>query len=225
LKNIDLGEPAMRYDLLRRFFAKLIHDVLPAALASLIGGFVLTHYGLGYYGFGRPPEPPALAATQANNEMMGVLRDEHALVLNYLKAQIAKEKQNAELAATRDDASARAGDAAAVAQTSVVAPVRVAAAKPASTRGKVPVVGAPLAPLVIADEQQIYDAKASVHANDSLLAKTLGQTIGLKDHVIAATQRAVSVIGGIPSWFGSIGDRIGGGSANPRPPAELVSTS
>lgn len=217
----------MRYDLLRRFFAKLIHDVLPAALASLIGGFVLTHYGLGYSGFGRSPEPPAPAAAPANSEMMGVLRDEHALVVNYLKAQIAKEKQSAEGVAAKDDASGRAGDAGALAQTSVVAPAHVAAAKPVSPspRGKAPVVGAPLAPLVIADEQQSYDVRSAVHADDSLLAKTIGQTIGLKDHVVAATQRAVSVIGGIPSWFGSIGDRIGGGSANPRPPAELVSTS
>jgi hypothetical protein len=218
LKNIDLGEPAMRYDLLRHFFAKLIHDVLPAALASLIGGFVLTHYGLGYYG--RTPEPPAPAAAPANNEMMGVLRDEHALVVNYLKAQVAKEKQSAEGAAARDDAAARGGEGGAA------APAHVATVKPLSPRGKAPiVVGASLAPLVIADEQQVYDVKAAVHADDSLLAKTIGQTIGLKDHVISATQRAVSVIGGIPSWFGSIGDRIGGGGANPRPPAELVSTS
>lgn len=215
----------MRYQLLRRFFAKLVHDVLPAALASLIGGFVLTHYGLGYYGFAHPPEPPALAAAPANNEMMGVLRDEHALVLNYLKAQIAKEKQSAELAATRDDAPAPAGDARPVAQTSAIAPARVAAAKAVSTRGKAPIVGASLAPLVIADAQQVHDGKVAAHADDSLVAKTIGHTLGLKDHVISGTQRAVSAIGSIPSWFGSIGDRIGGGGANPRPPAELVRAS
>jgi hypothetical protein len=42
--------------------------------------------------------------------------------------------------------------------------------------------------------------------DDTLLTKTLGVT----DHVIAATQRAVSTIGGVPSWIGSIGNRLGG---------------
>jgi hypothetical protein len=41
--------------------------------------------------------------------------------------------------------------------------------------------------------------------DDSLLAKTMGVT----DHVVAATQRAVSTIGVIPSWIGSIGNRLG----------------
>jgi hypothetical protein len=45
-----------------------------------------------------------------------------------------------------------------------------------------------------------------VRGDDSLLARTMGVT----DHVIAATHRAVSTIGVIPSWIGSIGNRIGG---------------
>jgi hypothetical protein len=42
--------------------------------------------------------------------------------------------------------------------------------------------------------------------DDSLLTKTMGVT----DHVIAATQRAVSTIGVVPTWIGSIGNRLGG---------------
>jgi hypothetical protein len=42
--------------------------------------------------------------------------------------------------------------------------------------------------------------------DESLLTRTVGVT----DHVIAATQRAVSTIGVIPSWIGSIGNRLGG---------------
>jgi hypothetical protein len=42
--------------------------------------------------------------------------------------------------------------------------------------------------------------------DDSLLARTVGVT----DHVIAATHRAVSTIGVIPTWIGSIGNRLGG---------------
>ena len=37
----------MRYEVVKRFIAKLVHDVLPAALASLIGGLVFTHFQLG----------------------------------------------------------------------------------------------------------------------------------------------------------------------------------
>ena len=57
--------------------------------------------------------------------------------------------------------------------------------------------------------------------DDSLLAKT----IGFKDNVVAVTQRAAAAIGGIPSWFGAIGDRIGGEDPSPRPPAHLISAS
>jgi hypothetical protein len=51
----------------------------------------------------------------------------------------------------------------------------------------------------------VADDDNSVRDDDSLLAKTMGVT----DHVVAATQRAVSTIGVIPSWIGSIGDRLG----------------
>jgi hypothetical protein len=57
----------------------------------------------------------------------------------------------------------------------------------------------------------VYNTVASNRDNkarddDTLLTKTLGVT----DHVIAATQRAVLTIGGVPSWIGSIGNRLGG---------------
>jgi hypothetical protein len=205
----------MRYDLIRRFFAKVVHDVLPAALASLIGGFLLTHYG-----FGRPAAPVLEQAAPASPEMMGLLRDEHALVVNYLKAQLANEKKQALTLAVKDDAPA-GGDAASAEPGAPVAapwpqPVAALAAKPSRVRS---IVGASLPPLVIAQAQRADDGTPVAHRDEPLFAKTI------KDHVLAATQRAVSVIGGIPSWIGSIGDHIGGDSENPRPPADLVSAS
>ena len=63
-------------------------------------------------------------------------------------------------------------------------------------------------------------------ANGFLVYGILAKTVGIKDHVVAVTQRVVSAIGGIPSWIGAIGDHIGGeSSGNPRPPADLVSAS
>jgi len=204
----------MRYDrpLLGRFFAKLLFDVLPAALASLVGGFLLTHYGLG-----RAPAPTAQAAP-ASAEMMQLLRDEHGLIVNFLKAEMANEKER--LAATRAAPRIAAGAADAEPAVVVATPrqtvVAMTAAKPAAPRTKTPIVGASLPPLVIAQAQP----QPAANNSDSILAKT----IGIKDNVVAVTYRVVSVIGGIPSWFGSIGDRIGGEGA-PRPAVNLVSTS
>jgi len=198
--------------LLRRFAAKFVHDILPAALASVIGGFLFTHLHVS-----RAPELPA-ASTAASAEMMHLLRDEHGLMVNFLNAEMAKEK--AQLAAAETLPSpAAAGAEPATAQRPAV--IGATAARPALPRSKTPVVGASLPPLVIAQAQQSDEAKPAAHGDDSLLAKTMG----LKDHVVAATQRVVSAIGGIPSWIGSIGDHIGSQDAAPRPPVDLFSAS
>jgi len=67
----------MRYEVVRRLVAKLVHDVLPAALASLIGGLLFTHFQLG-----RMPAPVAAQVAPASPEMMQLLRDEHGLIVN-----------------------------------------------------------------------------------------------------------------------------------------------
>jgi hypothetical protein len=204
----------MRYEVVKRFIAKLVHDVLPAALASLIGGLVFTHFQLG-----RAPGPVTTQVLPASPEMMQLLRDEHGLILNYVKAQGAIERKL--LAA--DEGTPRVP---ADAQPSVAAaqrPVNVAltTVKSSSPRGKAQIVGASLPTLVVADAQQTESIKPDGRDEDSLIART----IGIRDHVIAVTNRAVSVIGGIPSWIGSIGDRIGGEDPSPRPPADFVSAS
>ena len=98
----------MRYEtpLLKRLLTKLIHDVLPAALASLIGGFLFTHFQLG-----RWPEPVAAQVTPASDEMMQLLRDEHGLIVNFLQARLANEKKQliADDGASRGAADAAAG--------------------------------------------------------------------------------------------------------------------
>ena len=79
----------MRFNmpLLRRFVGKLIHDILPAALASLLGGFLITHFQLN-----RVPESVTVPVARASPEMMQLLRDEHGLIVNFVKAQVASEK-------------------------------------------------------------------------------------------------------------------------------------
>jgi hypothetical protein len=221
--------------LLRRFVGKLIHDVLPAALASLLGGFLITHFQLN-----RPPEPVTVPVTRASPEMMQLLRDEHGLIGRFVKAQVDNEKSaNEKSASERKQAGASANEGLAHAQTeaqpaaaSAPRPTMIAAlavAKPVVPRAKTQpvgatVVGASLPQLATtpaqAGAQQSESTAAPVARNDdSLLAKT----IGVKDHVVAATQRAVSAVVAIPSWFGSVGDRIGGVDPSPRPPADLMS--
>jgi hypothetical protein len=197
--------------LLLRFMAKFTVDILPAALASVIGGFLFTQYHLG-----RSPEHPALVqVTPASDEMMQIVRDEHTLIVDYLKAQMAAEKSK--LAAMDQDdaravADAKAAAAAAAAKRLVAAAVPP---KPAAPRSKPVTVAAaapapvPQAPLVIAQAGPPSDAAPAAEPPrdpDSLLAKT----IDLKDHVVAATRKVVTTIGDIPSWLAW---RMGG--ANP----------
>lgn len=212
----------MPYDLpwLRRLFAKLAFDVLPAALASGLCGLVFTHYQ-----FDRAPAPAAAQAVPASPAMMQLLRDEHTLMDNFVQAEVNKERQ--QLAA---DSAPRTGSderlpvpaaAAAAATTPRRVLVAAVAAKPAPSGGQTAVVGASLPPLVIARTQPEPNAQ-SARRTDSLFAKT----IGIKDHVVAVTQRVVSALGSLPSWIGAIGDRIGGNEGEtPRPPVDLVSAS
>jgi hypothetical protein len=213
--------------LLGRFFAKLIHDILPAALASLLGGFLITHFQLN-----RPPEPVTVPVARASPEMMQLLRDEHSLVGSFVEARIASEKnaiekganEKGQLRASADDNAApvpaepQPGAAATPRPTAIVA---VVPGKPAPTRVKPPITGASLPTLATSPTQQSENPPppAAAANDDSLLAKT----IGFKDNVVAVTQRAAAAIGGIPAWFGAIGDRIGGEDPSPRPPAHLIS--
>jgi hypothetical protein len=83
--------------------------------------------------------------------------------------------------------------------------VRVASARHAVKPAPVPqspahnVVRNSVVPDINPDNNDLRD-------DESLLARTMGVT----DHVIAATHRAVSTIGVIPTWIGSIGNRLGG---------------
>jgi hypothetical protein len=206
--------------LLRRFAAKFVHDILPAALASVIGGFVFTHVQL----LSRVPEPAA--GRPASAEMIQLLRDEHGLMADFLKSEMAKEKAQltAAAAAAPTSPAAEPAEASTAPGQAIVAPavLAMAAARSAPPRTKTSVAAASLPPLVIAQAQPPeQDLKPGGRGNESLFTKT----IGLKDHVVAVTHQVVSAIGGIPSWIGSIGDHIGGQDASPRPPADLVSAS
>src|SRR5579885_2050478 len=91
--------------LLARFLGKFVLDIMPAALASVIGGFLCTQYQFGH----KAPQPVLEQVTPASAEMMALVRDEHAMITDYLKSQMAAEKsrvakQDADLARAAEDA-------------------------------------------------------------------------------------------------------------------------
>lgn len=215
----------MRFkSLLKRLVDKIVHDALPAGLASILGGLLLTHFNID-----RVPQPMTVKVTQASPEMMQLLRDEHGLMLDFAKEQAASEKNRgaADPIGRSDATEASAASAAPAAQVPPLPRpmpvVALAAPKPAAPRSKTPVASASLpAPSQPPTPAPQPAPPPAARTDDSLLAKT----IGIKDQVVSATQRAVSAtIGVIPSWFGSLGDRIGGDAPSARPPANLLSAS
>ena len=232
----DYRTTRKRMPLLARFGSKLVLDILPAALASVIGGILFTHFQIG-----RMTSPPAAEqATPVSAEVLALVRDEHDAIIGYLESQMAAEKnrlaaQDAETARAVADAKAEKEKAVAdlaAGETRLVevklastaagrsAPAPVPQPKLAPPRTKPAAAAASSrTPLVIAQAgqqagqvaEQNVGAPASdrlARDPDSLLAKTLD----LKDQVVAATRNAVAAIGDV---FTSVGERIGGAASSP----------
>jgi hypothetical protein len=231
--TMGTGSIRQEMPLLARFLAKLVVDALPAALASIVGGFLITHYQISH----QASRPAAAQAVPASAEMMALVRDEHTMIVDYLRSQMAAEKSRH---AAEDQAGARAAanariaaeaEAAAAAAVPVTMPTaRVAAAtpaaKPVASRAKLAAPAAPAAPrqqpLVTAQAEAPIAAlppQPPAPESPSLLAKTLD----IKDHVMHATWHAVTAIGSIPSWLAG---RIGGdGDSGASPEARQFTTA
>jgi hypothetical protein len=228
--------------LARRFRAKLMVDVLPAAFVSVLGGFFFSQYQ-----FSRSAAQHPAQVMPASAEMMQLVRDEHTAIIDYLRAQTAAEKSR-QAAEDADDvraaAETRSAEVQVVAQAQVAVPLprpRAAAATAVVAKGAAPRVKTavltvpPHAPMVIAQADQTAAAlaPAAVPAADASPApkSLLTRTIEIKDHVVGATRDAtwhvVSAIGGIPSWIASMGDRVGGDTApsETSPAARLLTTT
>src|SRR5580692_5035314 len=104
--------------LFKRLLSKLVVDVLPATVVSAIGGFIITQYQFSHV----QQRPATVQVVPASAEMMQMVRDEHAIIIDYLKAQRAEEKSRN---AAADEADARA---AADAHAATVAPATAEAA-------------------------------------------------------------------------------------------------
>jgi hypothetical protein len=220
-KNLAPKNLAPKHDapLLKRFVGKLVVDVLPATFVSVLGGVIIAQYQLNHAAASHPPTEQVVPASA---EMMQLVHDEHAVIIDYLKTQMAAEKNRhaAEDAAVAD---------ARLAATEPPAPRTVATAviaKPAPARTKV--ATAPLlpphAPLQIAQTDQPVSAMPA--ADPAPESKSLlTRTIEIKDHVVGATLHAVSAIGSIPSWIAAMGDRVGGSGTTSSSAGRMFSTS
>ncbi len=117
-------------------------------------GFLFTQF---QYGHAVAPRPALEQAAPASAEMMQLVRDEHAMIVDYLKTQMAAQKSRL---AAEDEASAHAAaDAKAIGGGSDAprSPRRRLRSKSVAARSKAPVVASvaiPVhAPLVIAADR------------------------------------------------------------------------
>jgi len=215
---------------LKRLLGKLAVDVLPAAFVSVLGGFIVTQYQFSH----SAARPATVQVVPASAEMLQLVRDEHAAIIDYLKMELAAEKSRqatgnvADAHAAAEAEAATAEPAAPVAQPRPAGPAPVAtafAAKPVAVRTKATAATfamPPHEPLVIAQADQTVatapaGAAAAPHEPKSLLTRTME----IKDQMVGATLHVVSAIGSIPSWIASIGERSNGADATlspmPRP--------
>jgi hypothetical protein len=209
------GGVVMRYPqtLVARLASKLVLDILPATTASLVGGLLFAHYGLG-----RATESAAQVAP-ASAEMMQLLRDEHLLIISFLNAQLEREKTEL---ASGDALRHGSGEAAATANMPARTPAAGIAGKPVMPRARATIAATASAPLVIAQVQEAESPSAAPSpAPQALIAKTMG----LKDHVVSVTHRVVSALGEIPNWVGLIGDHLGGTNTKSRPLPDTIAAS
>src|SRR6202051_5072303 len=110
--NLAQTKLAPKHDarLLKRFVGKLVVDILPATFVSVLGGVIIAQYQLNHAAASHPATEQVVPASA---EMMQLVRDEHAGVIDEVKTQMAAEKNRH---AAEDEAVADARLAAADSQ-------------------------------------------------------------------------------------------------------------
>ena len=232
----------LEFPLLARFVGKFVLDILPAALASVIGGFLFTQYQLGR----AAPPPPAEQVSPASAEVLALVRDEHDAIVGYLKSQMTAEKnrlaaQDAETARAVADAKTaqdkaaqdkaaqdnEAREKALSEENTVDAKLPAAAsarrfasamsAKVVLPHAKPVAAPNPVAATQVAMVESEQNPQQNAAPPDRLARdpdSLLAKTLDLKDHVVAVTKHAVAALG---DMFASVGERFGGSPPSPRP--------
>ena len=174
-----------------RFAGKLADDLIPAAVASALAGVLIAHFGW--------TGTPRANASAATPEMVQVLRDEHALVLDYLKKDsearaAAARTADAEFAEMKVRAAREAAERRAVATPPVVTTVAaLAPAKPArklAARDAVPLPPQP--PLQL----------------QAMMTPLPAAPVRRDGPVIERVRGMVSAVERIPGWLGNAADWV-----------------
>jgi len=205
--------------LLVRLGGKFVLEVLPAALASAIGAFLFAQYQFDRGTAAGQAATPAVAVP-ASPEMLQLVREEHAMIRDFLTAQQAAEQNRTVVANAAD---AQAADAADRSELMAVVPQQAEpanGAKPVAPPHKrtivaaagVPEAAAALPPIVVAGARTAAPAPtgATAQPDAALLAAApppahpsiVAETLAVPGHVVSVTLHAVMAIGGIPSWLG-----------------------
>ena len=205
-----------KFPSLSRFYSKLFYELLPAAIASAVGGMVYNHYA-------KAPvaTPPSAIVAPASAELLQMVRDEHALFVDYLKKN-AETRQQAELAAEQDarrvSAAEQAAREARMAEARALALAAHATEKPekklAAKQPAHPDRAAPSEPL------QLHVMAAVTAPAQPTATLTAPPTHSDDGFIMAKLRDGAAIVESIPSWVRSATDWFAG-SAPPRPPAEL----
>jgi hypothetical protein len=97
-----------KFPFLSRFFSKLLYGMLPAAIASVVGGMLFSHYSRSSIAV-----PAVAIGTPASVEMMQMVRDEHALLVSYLQ-EYTEARQRTNFAAEQEMLRSKAAERAAM---------------------------------------------------------------------------------------------------------------
>ena len=202
-----------RFPHLSGFFSKVFYELLPAAIASAVGGVLFNHYAK------LPTAPPQVTVqSPASAEMLQMVRDEHVLMVEYVKKQAearqqagraaehdARRIEAAEQAATQALREARAAEARAhalaarIAATAAETSQKREAAKQPDRAPAIEPLPPPQVASVAAPVQPPVPAASTAHSDDNA--------------VIATVRRIPSLFRSAADWFAD--------DAPPRPPASL----
>jgi hypothetical protein len=213
----------LRQFLLSRFFSKLFYELLPAAIVSGVGGMLFNHYVSPFSHYANPPiaTPAAAIESPVNAEMIQMVRDEHGLIVDYLK-RYTEARQQADRAAEQEARRIKPAERPAMArpaETRAVAVVthitekpetKVPTRQPAQHPDKAePLRMASLAPQVQSVVQPAMPPVRLVTPaadSDENIVKT-------KLHVVAATVERIPFLGSsVAEWLS------GDGPPRPLPP-------
>jgi hypothetical protein len=187
--------------LFARLLSKLVLEVLPASLASVIGAMLLAHYQFGHPSMSAGGMVATVQAP-ASPEMLQLVRDEHDLIRDLIMAQQAAQ---AGRYATADARAKQAAVDAELAAAIARHPVDAVAAKPPETRAKIaaslPAAPAPAAAMpAVAAAPQALPAFAGLPNSAAPIPPAEHRSLVAR--IVHAPLHAVMAIGGIPSWLG-----------------------